>query len=162
MKTLQPIITKETNLINIVTKGRLSTELVKADLEQNTIAYYRLDPTQDPEKVCKFSCFPDVSGKIIWVVNLPNNLFKAPKNRMVFNHLSSAVAAANAFLFTRPVSVGDTWTDWINQGDRDCEVIAVKKLRFRIRFEMPTVTQEGWRRGTLVCGVLYYEVGETD
>lgn len=54
------------------------------------------------------------------------------------------------------IKVGGTYTEYINQADRVCEVIDVKRKRFRVEFEMPNVTQQGWRNGIPALGTMYY------
>lgn len=66
------------------------------------------------------------------------------------------VRMANAWLFEDPVKVGDAWTMTINQGRRDVEVVDVKKLRYRIEYEMPNAGMMGsWQTGIMIAGKLY-------
>lgn len=66
------------------------------------------------------------------------------------------VRTANAWLFEDPVKVGDAWTMTINQGRRDVEVLQVKKLRYRIEYEMPNAGMMGsWQTGIVIGGKLY-------
>ena len=54
------------------------------------------------------------------------------------------------------VQIGDCWRETINQGSRDVEVVAVKKLRYRIEYEMPNAGMMGsWQTGILIGGKLY-------
>lgn len=72
------------------------------------------------------------------------------------NPIRDALRVANAWLFAAPVKVGDAWTEEINQGARDVEVVEVKKLRYRIEYEMPKAGLMGaWRTGTLIGKLLY-------
>jgi hypothetical protein len=73
-----------------------------------------------------------------------------------YRYFRGLIRMANAWLFQKPVQVGDSWTGTINQGRRDVEVIAVKKLRYRIEYEMPNAGMIGsWQRGLLIGGKLY-------
>lgn len=97
-------------------------------------------------------------------VNFPNAIFgygmfkkrHRGGNVMLFDCAGNAARAVNAFFFSEQVHVGDIFSENINQGDRDCEVVAVKKTRYRIEFEMPNCVQGGWRHGVVVCDKLYY------
>jgi hypothetical protein len=73
-----------------------------------------------------------------------------------YGALRNVVRAANAWIFEEPVKIGDYWTMTINQGRRDVEVVAVKKLRYRIEYEMPNAGMMGsWQTGVLIDGKLY-------
>ena len=70
--------------------------------------------------------------------------------------LRGLLRAANAWIFAAPVQIGDCWSETINQGLRDVEVVAVKKLRYRIEYEMPNAGMMGsWQTGILIGGKLY-------
>ena len=70
--------------------------------------------------------------------------------------LRGLLRAANAWIFSAPVQIGDCWSETINQGPRDVEVVAVKKLRYRIEYEMPNAGMMGsWQTGILIGGKLY-------
>ena len=58
-------------------------------------------------------------------------------------------------LTLQPVKVGDCYGELINQAVRDCEVIEVKRTRYRIVFEMPNCEQKGWRSGVLFNKALH-------
>lgn len=74
----------------------------------------------------------------------------------VYGRIRELVRAANAWIFAQPVKVGDYWTQTINQGPRDVEVVAVKKLRYRIEYEMPNAgMMSSWQTGILIGGKLY-------
>lgn len=73
-----------------------------------------------------------------------------------YGYLREIMRAVNAWIFAEPVQVGDSWTETINQGKRDVEVVAVKKLRYRIEYEMPNAGMMGsWQTGILIGGKLY-------
>jgi hypothetical protein len=65
----------------------------------------------------------------------------------------------NAWLLTGPVVLGDQLLREINQANRECVVVEVKKLRYRIEYEMPGGPQQGWRTGCRVAGRLFYAAG---
>lgn len=70
--------------------------------------------------------------------------------------MSSVIRIANAWLFAKPVKVGDAWTEEINQGKRFVEVVEVKRLRYRIEYEMPKAgLMRAWRRGIMIGKLLY-------
>jgi len=112
-----------------------------------------LRATKDSQKVCRVA---RVEGG--FQVNYPWGIFGEGENWEVYSTLKGALHHANAWLFSREVVVGDMFTEMINQGLRDCEVLAVKKIRYRIVFEMPKGDQQGWRRGVPICGRLFYGV----
>lgn len=56
------------------------------------------------------------------------------------------------------VEVGQAFSDWINQGDRECVVLEIKRTRARIEFEMPNCLQRGWRPIVRVCGQPFWSV----
>ena len=57
-----------------------------------------------------------------------------------------------------PLEIGDCLTLEINQGDRDCEVVAIKRTRFRVEYEMPNAgMMGGWKDGISVMGKMYYD-----
>ena len=73
-----------------------------------------------------------------------------------YGYLRDLLRAANAWIFAQPVQIGDCWRETINQGPRDVEVVAVKKLRYRIQYEMPNAGMMGsWQTGILIGGKLY-------
>lgn len=77
-------------------------------------------------------------------------------NEQKYGYLRELLRAANAWIFAAPVQIGDCWRETINQGPRDVEVIAVKKLRYRIEYEMPNAGMMGsWQTGILIGGKLY-------
>lgn len=69
------------------------------------------------------------------------------------------LAKLNAWFFSSPVVLGDVFTEFINQADRDCSVIEMKRTRYRIEFDMPNCTQQGWRTGVRVGDILFYKPG---
>lgn len=73
-----------------------------------------------------------------------------------YGYLRDLLRATNTWLFEEPVKVGDCWAMTINQGLRDVEVVMVKKLRYRIEYEMPNAGMMGsWQTGILIGGKLY-------
>ena len=70
----------------------------------------------------------------------------------------NAVILANTYLFGTPLEIGDSFTQFINQGDRDCYILDIKRTRYRIEFEMPNCTQEAWRKGLRIGEHLYDRV----
>lgn len=100
-----------------------------------------------------------------WAVELPHPIgsthFSAKDKHGYIDRWGAkarALELANTYLFGKPVVVGDGFTEVINQGRRDCEVIAVKKTRYRIEFDMPNCVQQGWRTGTRIGDTLYYTI----
>lgn len=70
--------------------------------------------------------------------------------------LRELLRTANAWIFAAPVQIGDCWRETINQGSRDVEVVAVKRLRYRIEYEMPNAGMMGsWQTGIMIGGKLY-------
>ncbi len=69
-----------------------------------------------------------------------------------------AIVLANTYLFGEPLEIGEMYTEFINQGDRDCYILDIKRTRYRIEFEMPNCTQEAWRTGIRIGDGLYIPV----
>jgi hypothetical protein len=77
-------------------------------------------------------------------------------NEQKYGYLREILRAANAWIFGAPVQIGDCWCETINQGPRDVEVVAVKRLRYRIEYEMPNAGMMGsWQTGIVIGGKLY-------
>ncbi len=110
---------------------------------------------QDPDHTCQVV---SLAGKQFLAV-FPDQFF-GENNYMVFSKLQNAILVVNAWLFSRPVQLGDSWAEWINQDERFCKVIEIKRVRYRIEYEMPTCVQQGWRHGVRVCGRLFYQAGQ--
>ncbi len=66
--------------------------------------------------------------------------------------------ALYAALLGHEVEVGLQFGEYINQNDRDCEVLVQKRTRFRIEYEMPNAGMvEAWRYPAIIRhGVWYY------
>lgn len=56
-----------------------------------------------------------------------------------------ALCHINLFLLSLFLVDGQGFDSWINQQIRECQVIAIKRTRFRIWFQMPNCEQYGWR-----------------
>ena len=132
--------------IEITADRPLTVEQAREWLQEG--AYY-LYGTR-PDRVCKLDLLDGT-----YQVTFPATRFKED-NVMCFPSLPAAVGVINAWLINAPVEVGDVHREHINHGWRECEVLKTGKIRYRILFEMPNCTQEGWRRGILVCGELFY------
>lgn len=140
--------------LHVATVAAVTAEAIQQALrESGHLAVFLHAPR--PERVCKVE--PREEGPV--QVNFPHQYFGAGSNTMRFPTLAVAVESLRAWLFSDQVQVGDEFAEVINQGLRYCEVIVVKKLRYRIEFEMPACTQQGWRRGVVVCGRLFYPAG---
>ncbi len=57
----------------------------------------------------------------------------------------SALRAINLFLLSAFLVDGYGFDSWINQQVRECQVVDIKRTRFRIWFQMPNCEQYGWR-----------------
>lgn len=69
------------------------------------------------------------------------------------------VAALKAFLLGVKVEPGKGFLEDINQADRDCEVLSLKRTRFRIEYEMPNAGMvQAWRKPGLARGGDWYYV----
>ncbi len=108
------------------------------------------------EQVCQVVSL--LAGKQ-FLVAFPE-LFFGKNNYMIFAELESVMPVINAWLFGRPVQVGDSWTERVNQDERLCKVIEIKRVRYRIEYQMPTCVQQGWRHGVQVCDRLFYQAGQ--
>ncbi len=108
------------------------------------------------EQVCQIVSL--LAGKQ-FLVAFPEQFF-GENNYMIFTELQSVMPVINAWLFGRPVKLGDSWTEWVNQDERCCKVIEIKRVRYRIEYEMPTCVQQGWRHGIRVCDRLFYQAGQ--
>lgn len=62
-----------------------------------------------------------------------------------FPNETEALRRINLFLLSLFLVDGQGFDSWINQGIRECQVVAIKKTRFRIWFQMPHCEQYGWR-----------------
>jgi hypothetical protein len=98
-----------------------------------------------PERVVRVS--PETHGRVL--IAFPDG------GRSLVAYFEAA-RQLNAYLYGVAVVEGATFTEWINQGMRRCEIVRVTPTRFRIEFDMPTCTQGGWRRSILVNGRPYY------
>lgn len=74
-----------------------------------------------------------------------------------FNGFTSILHAASSFLLGVELQEGAMFDELINQGVRDCEVVTVKRARFRIEYEMPNAGMMGaWRKPTFIRGDGWY------
>ncbi len=56
--------------------------------------------------------------------------------------------AVASILFTKPISQGGTYVEWVNQKYRTVEVLKINRTRFRVVYDLPSGKQRAWRKPT--------------